>query len=133
MHLTLEFEVQQPGLQLRGVQAAAGDQGVQAAGFVAEQGQQTGVRAGVRPGAGLGARRGAFGGPPTGRVERQRHLGERVGLAQLFEHILCAFHQLGALSDQGVAALALRRVDRAGDGEHLAPLFQRLPCRDQRA
>ena len=53
--------------------------------------------------------------------------------AQLLEDVGGAVDQLGALLDQRVAAARLRRMDRAGNREHVAPGLDRQPGGDQRA
>src|SRR5262249_16866351 len=52
--------------------------------------------------------------------------------AELFQPALSAPPQLGPLLDERVAALRNRRVDRARDGEHLAPLVGSEARSDQR-
>ena len=52
---------------------------------------------------------------------------------QFLEDVACRLDELGALADQRMATPRLRRVDRARDGEHLAPRLDGEPRRDQRA
>ena len=59
--------------------------------------------------------------------------GRRAGEAELLEDVAGAVDQLGALLQQGVAAARLRRVDRAGNREHLAAGLGGQPGGDQRA
>ena len=55
------------------------------------------------------------------------------GKVQLFQHILCRFHQLGALPYQGMASARLGCMDGARNGKYFTPLLHRQPGRDQRA
>ena len=58
------------------------------------------------------------------RVEQRR---------QFLEYVGGRFDQLGSVADQAVATARQRVVDRAGDREHLAPLFGSTPRGDERA
>ena len=67
--------------------------------------------------------------PDLGAARRQRavlrqarHMAGRARAAgtQFFQDVLGRLHQLGALLDQRMAALGLRRVDGTGDREYLA-------------
>ena len=69
----------------------------------------------------------------AGRRRRRRRRAARRRAAQLLEDVGGAVDQLGALLDQRVAAARLRRMDRAGDREHVAAGLGGQPRGDQRA
>ena len=73
-----------------------------------------------------------------GRVVSARKIGrgdfQRFrAVSEFFENVLGRLDQLGALFDQLVAAAGDWRMNRARNGEDLAPLFGSQPGGDQRA
>lgn len=53
--------------------------------------------------------------------------------AQFLQNIIQTVHQFGAIADQTVAALGLRRMNRPRHGKHIAAIFRRQPAGNQRA
>ena len=105
-------------LQIGGAAAGACAQRVQAHRVEAQGAQQRVLRRGIGV---IGCR--ARGAAPWRCVPRRS--SSSTSLHRL--------DQLGALADQRMAAARLRRMDRAGNGEHLLALLGRQPGGDQRA
>ena len=120
--VAVEFELQELGLQVRGGQAGAGLQGIEAHGVVAQGTQQ-------RPFVVLACRRIFL----CWHLQVQRLLHVGRGQTQFFQHVLCRLHQFRALFDERVAAFGLCGMDRPGDGHDVATLLQGLFGGDERA
>ena len=73
--------------------------------------------------------------PAAARARRLQsaQCGAIAASPQLLEHVLRGLDQLRAFADQLVAALRERRMDRAGDREHVAALLAGEARGDQRA
>src|SRR5512146_1373279 len=69
-----------------------------------------------------------------GAIGRQiwRRIASESKATELIENILGSLDQFCTLLDQGMTTLALRRMDRAGDGEYVSALFRGQPRGDQR-
>ena len=107
---------------LRGGQAGAHDQLVDAGRRVVEPAEQRALGVGERQLGGMAHRRLIRGGPD---LPDQR--------AELFEDVVDRLDQPGAVADQAVAAAAAEAVDRPGHGEDLAVLLHGVIGRRQRA
>ncbi len=123
VHQALHFQDAEGGHDLRGGQAGAGDQVVDAGRLVVELAEQRSLCVGERQ---LGRM--------TDRGLRWTGLHFSDEWSELIDDVVDGLDQSGAVADQAVAASAGETIDRPWHGENLAVLLDRMAlCRQRPA